>query len=316
VNAPRIRIGVSSCLLGERVRFDGQHKRDPFVSEILAEYFELVPVCPEVAIGLGVPRPPIRLVGDPAQPRAVGVRDPGLDVTPALAAYGRQMAAELAGISGYVLKAKSPSCGMERVKVYPIAGGAGRPGRGIYADALIRACPLLPVEEEGRLHDAALRENFIGRVHALHRWQQLLAQGVSAQRLVEFHTRHKLILMAHSKERLRELGRLIAAAGTVPAEQLAERYGAAFMQALRYRATRRRHTDVLFHVLGYLKRSLDAADKAELVASIESFRLGEVPLIVPVTLLRHHFRRHPHPYIDTQLYLSLPPRALAEQGVG
>ena len=307
-----IRIGVSACLLGDQVRYDGGHKRSPFVSEGLRDYFELLPVCPEVAIGLGVPREPIRLVGSPERPRAVGTRDAELDVTDALDAYGRRMASELPDISGYVLKSQSPSCGMERVRVYGNGGGAPtRAGRGIYAAAFMEAAPLLPVEEEGRLNDPVLRENFIERVYAFRRWQELLAGGLSPERLVDFHTRHKLILMAHGPERMRELGRLVAEAGQRPIEALAQEYGGRFMKALGYRATRRRHTDVLFHLMGFLKRHLESDDKAELVDLIHSYRRGLVPLIVPVTLLRHHFRRHPDPYVDRQLYLSWQPAGLS-----
>lgn len=306
-----IRVGVSSCLLGEEVRYDSGHKRDRFVDDVLRGYFELIPVCPEVAIGLGVPREPIRLEGSPENPRAVGVRDKSLDVTARLDAYGRQMGRELTGISGYILKSKSPSCGMERVKVYAQGGGPAGKGRGIYARALMETQPLLPVEEEGRLNDPHLRENFIERVYAYRRWQELLERGLTAERLVEFHTAHKLILMAHGREHLRELGRLVAEAGTRPVEALAEEYGERFMTALGYKATRKRHTDVLQHLLGYLKNKLDAGDKAEMLEIIEDYRQGRVPLIVPITMFRHHFRVHPDPYIDKQLYLTWAPAGLS-----
>ncbi len=306
----RIALGVSACLLGEPVRYDGGHKRDAFITDVLPDYFQLIPLCPEVAIGLGIPRAPIRLVGDPARPRAVEVKDPSRDYTDALTRYAQRAAAGLGAISGYILKKNSPSCGMERVKVYQAEGKPPRPGRGIYAAGLMRALPLLPIEEEGRLHDPALRENFFGRVYAYRRWQRLLAEGVNAERLVAFHSRHKLLLMAHGKERLRVLGQLVAQAGKLPVPELIRRYGEAFMQALSYPATRRRHTDVLFHAMGYLKRQLDAGDKAELVALIEQYRLGRLPLIVPITLLRHHFRRHPQPYMAEQSYLNPPPDML------
>lgn len=309
--AAPIRLGVSGCLLGERVRYDGGHKRAPFITEVLVDYFELVPVCPEVGIGLGVPRPPIRLEGAPEAPRAVGVEDKALDVTERLARYGREKAAELTGISGYIFKSKSPSCGMERVKVYSTGGAPTKTGRGIYAAEIMRADPLLPVEEEGRLNDPVLRENFLNRVYAYRRWQELLSAGITPAALVDFHARHKLILMAHGKERLRALGQLVAEAGRRPVDELAAEYGAQFMQALSYRATRKRHADVLFHAMGYLKRALDSDDKAELVDLVHRYREGLVPLIVPVTLLRHHFRRHPHPYMDRQLYLHWAPAAMS-----
>ena len=307
-----IRVGVSSCLLGEQVRFDSGHKRDSFVADGLARYFELIPVCPEVAIGLGIPREPIRLEGDADHFRVVGTRNKALDVTDELAAYGRKMAGELAGISGYILKSKSPSCGMERVKVYNPAGGpATKSGVGAYAREIMAANPMLPVEEEGRLNDPVLRENFIARIYAYRRWQDLVAAGVSAEALVEFHTAHKMILMAHGKERLRELGRIVADAGRGGIDESAAEYGRKFMHALSYRATRRRHTDVLFHLMGYLKRVLGSDDKGELVDIIHQYRQGLVPLIVPVTLLRHHFRVHPEPYVEKQLYLNWQPAGLS-----
>lgn len=310
---PLIRIGISSCLLGERVRFDGNHKHDTYITETLGRYFEFVPVCPEVAIGLGIPREPIRLTGDPAAPRAVGVRDASLDVTDRLAAYGRRMARALGGasaISGYIVKRKSPSCGMERVKIFAAPGAAPRSGRGVYTRALMEAQPLLPVEEEGRLADPVLRENFIERVYAYRRWQDMLAAGLSAARLVDFHTVHKLSIMAHGPEHYRRLGRLASHLGRGNLKPRAEEYVTGFMEALRHRATRKRHTNVLMHLLGYLKRELDGADKAELVEVIDTYRLGQVPLVVPITLLRHHFRRHPHPYIEKQVYLSPHPKEL------
>jgi uncharacterized protein YbgA (DUF1722 family)/uncharacterized protein YbbK (DUF523 family) len=308
-DSPTIRLGVSACLLGEKVRFDANHKLDTYIRDTLGQYFEFVPVCPEVAIGLGVPRPTIRLVGDPARPRAVGVLDPGRDVTEALENYGRRMAQELPPLAGYLLKSKSPSCGMERVKVSQDKG-VPKLGRGLYAAALMAGRPPLPVEEEGRLGDPVLRENFIERVFCYHRWQQLEAQGLTPARLVDFHARHKLVLMSHGAEYYHALGRLVAQAGSTPIAALAQEYIHGFMAALARPATRKRHTNVLQHLMGYLKKQLDSADKAELLEIIEAYRLGEVPLIVPVTLLNHHFRRHPDEYVAQQVYLAPHPREL------
>ncbi len=306
-----VRIGVSACLLGEQVRFDRGHKRSSFIADQLGRYFGLVSVCPEMAIGLGVPREPIRLQGDPENPRVVGVRTAALDVTEPLHAYGRRMASELGPISGYVFKSKSPSCGLFRVKVYDAGGRSVGQGRGAYAQSLTRALPLLPVEEEGRLNDPVLRENFIGRVYAYRRWQTLLETGVTAKRLVDFHTAHKLALMAHHPDKSRALGRFVAGLGGRPSAEVVADYGARFMDILGHRATRKRHTDVLFHLMGYLKRALDGADKQELVDLIHDYRQGLIPLIVPVTLLRHHFRRNPDPYIEQQLYLNWQPAGLS-----
>jgi uncharacterized protein YbgA (DUF1722 family)/uncharacterized protein YbbK (DUF523 family) len=310
-SSPPIRIGVSSCLLGQPVRFDAGHKRDPFLTDILSRYFAFVPVCPEVAIGLGIPRPPIRLEGDPEAPEAVGVRDKGIRVTAALAQYGRRMGEELADLSGYVLKSKSPSCGMERVKVYPSAGQpAVNRGVGVYVRAFRQVQPLLPMEEEGRLNDPVLRENFIQRVFSYRRWQDLAASGLSPQKLVGFHARHKLVLMAHSPVQYRALGRLVADAGARPLGALTGEYLEGFMTALKLIATRKKHANVLMHLLGYLKRAIDAEDKAELLELIDRYRNRQLPLIVPVTLLRHHFRRHPHPYVVDQVYLEPYPEEL------
>ncbi len=302
-------LGVSACLLGEKVRFDGNHKLDAYIRDTLGACFQFVPVCPEVAIGLGVPRPAIRLQGDPLQPRAVGVSNPDLEVTAALEQYGRSMGRELPQLSGFLFKSKSPSCGMARVKVHQ-EKGPPRSGSGIFARNVMDARPLLPVEEEGRLGDPQLRENFLERVFAYHRWQQLEASGITPARLVDFHSRHKLVLMSHGAEYYRRLGQLAAEAGSRPTGELAQVYGREFMAALRHPATRKRHANVLQHLMGYLKRVLDSGDKQELVELIDAYRLGELPLIVPITLLRHHFRRHPHDYVAKQLYLAPDPREL------
>jgi len=281
-----------------------------YITDHLARHFDFRAICPEMAIGMGAPRPPLRLVGDGAEVRALGMRDATLDMTAPLAEFGAQIAATAQDLSGYLFKARSPSCGMERVKVYGENGHLRRSGRGIYADALMRALPLLPAEEEGRLQDPALRENFIERVHAYHRWRTLRAAGATAAALVQFHTRHKLILMAHGSERLRVLGRLIARLGTEPLVDSLDRYGSGFMQTLSYRATRKRHANVLYHAMGYLKKQLTPGDKAELVDTIEAYRTEQVPRIVPITLMRHHLRHHPHPYLVQQLYWHWAPPAL------
>ncbi|MBK5937214.1 MULTISPECIES: YbgA family protein [Halorhodospira] len=310
---PRIPVGVSSCLLGEEVRYDGSHKRNPFVTEALSRYFRYVPVCPEVAIGLPTPRPPIRLEqAEDERVRVRGVRDRQTDVTEAMEAYGREKGRELHWLSGYILKSKSPSCGMERVKVYkPDGHPAGFSSRGAYARTLMETNPLLPVEEEGRLNDPALREGFVCRVFCYYRWQRLVEAGLTRKALVDFHAEHKLLLMAHDDQRMRALGRLVSTLGERPLEAVAEAYIEAFMAALARPATRGRHANVLYHLLGYLKRELDPADKQEVVDVIEQYRTGMVPLIVPVTLLRHHFRHWPDPYVERQFYLYWSPPELA-----
>jgi uncharacterized protein YbgA (DUF1722 family)/uncharacterized protein YbbK (DUF523 family) len=306
----RIRVGVSSCLLGQRVRYAGGHKQDGWVSGALAKHMDLVPVCPELGIGLGVPRPAIRLVGDPARPRAVGTRDPTLDVTARLEDFAVGQAAALADLSGHVLKSRSPSCGMERVPVVNAGGMSAKVGRGAYARVLMERLPLLPPEEEGRLNDPVLRENFVTRVYVLHRWQRLRAGPLTAAALLDFHTRHKYLLMAHSQAASQRLGRLLSGLRGVDLEAVAELYATELMTALPRRVSRQRHVNTLQHIMGYLKRAIDARDKAELVAGIEAYRRGEVPLIAPRTLLRHHLRRHPDPYLQRQVYLAPYPEDL------
>lgn len=307
---PKIRVGVSACLVGDQVRYDGGHKRDAYLTATLARVFEFVPVCPEVAIGMGVPRPPIRLVGGAHAPRALGVQDASLDVTAALIAYGRRMAVELDDISAYIFKARSPSCGPWQVPIhseeFPALQGAG-----LYAREIMARQGLLPVEEEGRLADPALRDNFIERIFAYRRWRQLQASGIALGALVEFHSAHKLQLMSHGAEYYRALGRLVAEAKPPRIAAVAREYSAEFMSALTHPATRKRHTNVLHHLMGYLKRHLDREDKVELLGVIESYRLGQLPLAAPITLLKHHFRRFPDPYIGKQTYLYPHPTELA-----
>jgi uncharacterized protein YbgA (DUF1722 family)/uncharacterized protein YbbK (DUF523 family) len=307
-------VGISSCLLGQQVRFDGGHKKDGWITGPLAEFFDFRPVCPEVGIGLGVPRPTIHLVGDPAQPRAVGSRDPSLDVTGRLELFARAQIPQLDGISGYILKSKSPSCGMARVPVTSEKGMPAKVGVGIYARVVMERMPLLPVEEDGRLNDPVLRENFVTRVYVLHRWQQLRAGGLTAAKLIDFHSRQKYLVMAHSQAAYQRLGQMLSHLKQADLEAVADMYAAELMAALARRVTRRRHVNVLHHVMGYLKDHIDAGDKAELIASIEAYRREEVALVVPMTLLRHHLRRHPDPYMEKQVYLAPHPEKLALRG--
>jgi uncharacterized protein YbgA (DUF1722 family)/uncharacterized protein YbbK (DUF523 family) len=305
------RLGISACLLGANVRYNGGHKASPLCRQDLAEHFEFVPLCPEVAIGLGTPREPIRLVGDPAAPRALGSVHHERDHSEALLAYGRDMATELDDICGYIFMQKSPSCGLERVKVYqdngyPAEGG----GRGLFAQAFCAARPELPVEEDGRLNDPVLRENFLTRIYAYADWQRLRHQGLTHATILDFHVRHKYLLLAHHPEHYRSLGRLLADIGRHPAEDIGARYFSQFMAALRTCATRGRHGNVLQHLSGHLKRALDADARAEMQQLIEQYRQGAVPLVVPLTLLKHHFRRHSDAYVARQVYLQPHPETL------
>ncbi len=304
------RVGVSACLLGKEVRFDGGHKRCRFITDTLAGHFEFVPFCPEVAIGMGTPRQPIHLLADARGIRAIGVRDAGLEVTLPLKLYGRSVAGRISDLSGFVFKKDSPSCGMERVKVYNDAGMAERSGTGLFASEIIEAHPLLPVEEEGRLNDAELRENFINRVYVHARWQSLQQQGLTKSALLAFHASHKLLVMAHSTVVYRELGRMLSNLGNVDLPVLADRYIARLMGALKTVATRKRHTNVLQHLTGYLKNKLARPHLHDLVETIEAYRRGDYPLVVPVRMLQHHFLGNPHPYVSRQVYLYPHPQKL------
>lgn len=308
----KIKVGVSSCLLGAEVRFDGGHKRDAYINSTLSEYFDFVPVCPEVAIGMSIPRPPIRLVQSGDEIRVVGVRNPEDDYTDKLRAYGIRMAKRLTDLSGYIFKRGSPSCGMERVKVYSGQGMPVKSSAGAYAAEFMRTQPLLPCEEEGRLGDPMLRENFIERVFVFKRWQNLMRTGVTPGGLVDFHTQHKFLVLAHNQAAYRRMGRLVAQAGSrdMDIEALAEQYVIELMDALKRRASRKQHVNVLQHLMGYVSDFLDADDRAEMVDIIEQYRQGLVPLIVPITLLKHHLRRHPNDYVARQVYLTPHPKEL------
>ena len=306
-----LRVGISSCLLGAEVRFDGGHKRNEFLVETFGAFVEFVPVCPEVEIGLGTPRESLRLERTPGATRLIANKSK-LDHTAAMTSYAANRTAALAreDLCGYVLKKGSPSCGMERVRVYGASGMATRDGVGLYAAALLKRFPNLPVEEEGRLSDAHLRENFVERVFAYRRLRSFFNPRWSIGSLVKFHTAHKLALMAHSVPAYRELGRLVANSKALPREQVRERYETAFMQALKKIATPSRHANVLQHMLGYLRGRLDSAGRAELVQLIEDYRAGLVPLVVPLTLLRHHVRKFQLEYLEGQVYLEPHPKEL------
>jgi len=305
----RIRIGVSSCLIGEKVRYNGDHKRDRYLTDVLSQYFEYVPFCPEMAIGLGTPRPTIRLEGQADRPRAVVQNDDRRDVTEDLAAYGREVGECETGLSGYILKSRSPSCGMERVKVYDRNNVPSPAANGVYARAFMEQQPLLPVEEEGRLNDPDLRDNFIERVFVYHRWQRQVAGGHRARDLVDFHSTHKFLIMAHDQNRMRELGRLVAGAAADPAGTEAG-YFPLLMRTLKQPARRSNQVNVLQHVAGYFKQDLDAGDRRELGEAIEGYRLGELPIIAPLTLIRHHLRRNPDAFLEAQRFLEERPAAL------
>jgi len=307
----RLRVGISACLLGQEVRFDGGHKRDPFLTETLGQFVEWVPVCPEVELGLGIPRETIRLEGDPAAPRLRAPKS-GKDHTIAMQRLARARVDTLArqDLVGYVLKKDSPTCGMERVRVYGAGGSPARNGVGTFARVLMERLPMLPVEEEGRLHDPALRENFVERLFAYARWRAFVTERPTRGGLVAFHTSHKLTLLAHAPAAYRRLGSLVARAKERPLPEVLADYGSAFMSVLRVRATPARHANVLEHILGYFSKDLTAAERQEMVDVIADYHRGLVPLIVPLTLVKHHVRRLAVEYLQGQTYLDPHPKEL------
>lgn len=308
-----IPVGISSCLLGERVRFDGGHKGHSYIRKTLGNYFEFKQFCPEVNIGLGIPRKPIRLWRDQQkQIRCVSVDDQEKDYTDSLLGCSDEQQSWQKRLCGYILKKDSPSCGMERVKIWDDVMPV-REGIGIYAQRLMENFPWLPVEEEGRLGDAILRENFVQRVFAMYRWHQMLSEGLSVGALVDFHARHKLIIMSHDPVSYQELGQLVAGIRKENVQDDADKYLLLFMTALKLRATRGKHMNVLQHIQGYLKNSLGADDKQELVQTFENYRLGQLPLIVPITLLNHFFRKFPNEYIANSWYMNPYPAELKLQ---
>jgi uncharacterized protein YbgA (DUF1722 family)/uncharacterized protein YbbK (DUF523 family) len=309
---PTIRLGVSTCLLGERVRYDGGHKRDLFLINTLGRYVEWVSVCPEFEIGLGVPRESLRLVGDPEAPRLIAPKS-GQDHTERMQTWARERLEELAAVKlhGFIFKKDSPSSGLFRVRVYDQNGMPQRVGTGIFPHEVMKRFPLLPLEEEGRLHDMRLRENFVEQVFVYYRWTCLLEEDPTPGGLVRFHTAHKLTLMAHSPSHYQEMGRLVAQAGSLPWEKLLETYGRLLMEGLKVLGTPGKHTNVLQHLMGFLKDALSKEDKAELLGLIEDYRQGLVPLIVPLTLLKHHLNRYPVPdWVHQQVYLNPYPKEL------
>ncbi|MFN7953508.1 MAG: DUF523 and DUF1722 domain-containing protein [bacterium] len=308
----RIRVGVSACLVGAQVRFDGGHKRDRRVAETLARHFELVTVCPEVEVGMGTPRETVRLVSDRERPRLVTSRS-AVDWTERMESYAtaRVTRADLADLRGFILKSDSPSCGLERVRVYGASGVPTRDGVGVFARALLDRFPLLPVEEEGRLNDARLRESFVTRVFGYHRVRAHFADpDWTLGALVRFHARHKYLLLAHSPRLAGELGKLVAGAARLERDAVASEYTALFMAALAEMPTTGRHANVLLHIVGHLHDRISAAERHDLLEVIDDYRHERIPLAVPVTLLRHHVATRDVPYVRDQLFFAPHPKDL------
>ncbi len=305
-----LRLGISRCLLGEPVRYDGGHKLDHFLVDVLGQHVEWVPVCPEVEAGFGTPREAMRLVDDVAEPRLITARSHH-DYTGRMRRYAQKRVREFQALnlSGYVFKKDSPSCGTRRVRVHARDGRLLGTGKGLFAEAFQRAFPLTPIEEEGRLRDQGLRENFIERVFGYHRWQVLNAR-LTKGRLVAFHTVHKYLLLAHSQRHYRALGRLVANAKPYPVRELARTYGHLFMEALAVKATIRKHVNVLQHLAGHFKNALSAKARTELHGVLNDYHNGFVPLSVPIALIGHYVRILDVPYVKDQVYLAPHPKEL------
>jgi uncharacterized protein YbgA (DUF1722 family)/uncharacterized protein YbbK (DUF523 family) len=306
----KIKIGISSCLLGNEVRFDGGHKHDRYITGTLGTFFDFVPVCPEVECGLSVPRESMRLVGDPDSPRLI-TNKTGTDHTDKMNAWAHARVEQLEqeNLCGFIFKSKSPSSGMERVKVYDKNNVPRAVGVGLFARVFKRQFPILPVEEEGRLHDLVLRENFIESVFVYQRWRNTV-DDFTAKKLVTFHTGHKSLLRAHSEKHYRELGRIAAEAGSLEPEQLLDSYQDNLMAAMRLKPTVKKHVNVLMHMMGYFKKRLSSDEKQELLEVIERFRNYHIPLIVPITLMNHYVRKYDEPYLQHQHYLNPHPTEL------
>lgn len=307
----KITLGISACLLGNKVRYDGGHQADPFLIDTLGNYVDFVPVCPEVECGLGVPREAMRLIGEGDNPRLVTIRTK-IDHTDRMVRWARRRVGELKKLDlcGFIFKSNSPSSGMERVKIYNDQGIPVKKGVGLFAREFKAQMPLIPVEDEGRLHDPALRENFIERIFTLKRWREQTGGQRSIKTLVEFHTRHKFLIMAHSPSHYRKLGRLAALSDPQPLDERLDTYQQVLMEALRIKTTPKKQADVLLHILGFFKKQLSPDEKQELIEIIDHYKQGLVPLIVPITLMVHYVRKYDQLYLKKQTYLCPHPLEL------
>lgn len=304
----KIKVGISACLLGEKVRYDGGHKLDGFLRDTLGQFVEWVPVCPEVECGLTIPREAMRLVCEIDNPRLV-TQKTGIDYTLKMSIWAKNRVKELAknDLCGFVFKTRSPSSGMQNVKVYNDKGFAVNKGVGIFARIFMDAFPFMPVEDEGRLHDLSLRENFIVRLFVFKRWQELIANNKTIKGLIDFHSDHKLLIMSHSTKTLSALGKIVADSKKYPKEKLFFEYMQTMLSGLKLQASVKKHTNVLQHILGYFKKDLDLDEKKEALAIIEEYHKGYVPLIVPIVLMQHYIRKYDKAYLKRQYYLHPHP---------
>jgi uncharacterized protein YbgA (DUF1722 family)/uncharacterized protein YbbK (DUF523 family) len=307
----KIKLGISTCLLGKNVRYDGGHKLDRFLTDTLGQYAEYVPVCPEVECGLPIPREAMHLEGDPDSPRLVTIRTKQ-DMTDRMVQWARNRvsALEKEDLCGFIFKSDSPSSGMERIKVYNEKGMPVKKGVGMFAKIFMDHFPLLPVEEEGRLHDPNLRENFIERIFILKRWREALTKKESRGIVVNFHTKHKLLILSHSPKHYQTMGKLVAKAKELPIKELYQQYQTILMEALQLKTTPKKNANVLQHMMGYFKEQLSADEKQELLEVIDNYRQEYIPFIVPITLVQHYVRKYDQPYLKEQVYLNPHPLEL------
>lgn len=304
----RVRLGISSCLLGNSVRWNSGHKMDRYLTQTLGQFVDYVPVCPEVEAGFGVPRESMRLVGDPENPRLITFKTK-TDKTDQMLGWARKRVKELEkeDLHGFIFKSDSPSSGMIRVKVYSEKGMPIKKGVGMFAREFMNHFRLIPAEDDGRLHDPKIRENFIERIFALHRWRQTIAKGKNMGNLVDFHTRNKLLILAHSQKHSRKMGKLVAAGRQTPMEKLYAEYEALLMEALALKTTPKKNLNVLQHLMGYFKKQLSKDEKQEVLEVLEQYRQEFVPLVVPITLINHFVRKYDQQYLKLQTYLNPHP---------
>jgi uncharacterized protein YbgA (DUF1722 family)/uncharacterized protein YbbK (DUF523 family) len=307
----KIKLGISTCLLGENVRYDGAHKLDRFLTDTLGQYVEYVPVCPEVECGLSIPRESMHLEGDPESPRLVTSRTKQ-DMTERMVRWAEKRVVELEreGLCGFIFKSDSPSSGMERVRVYNEKGMPVKKGVGMFARIFMEHFPLLPVEDEGRLHDPKLRENFVERIFTLRRWREVLAKKEGRGNLVDFHTQQKLLILSHSPKHYQIMGKLVAQAKEIPLKDLFQQYQTILTEAVQLKTTPKKNANVLMHMMGYFKEQLSSDEKQELLEVIDHYRQEYIPLIVPMTLINHYVRKYDQPYLKEQVYLNPHPLEL------
>jgi len=307
----KIKLGISACLLGENVRYDGGHKLDRFLTDTLRQYVEYVPVCPEVECGLGVPRESMHLEGNPDSPRLVTIRTKQ-DMTDCMVKWAQKRVVQLEkkDLCGFIFKSDSPSSGMDRIRVYNEKGIPVKKGVGIFARIFMDHFSLLPVEDEGRLHDPELRENFIERIFTLKRWREVLGKKESRGNVVDFHTKHKLLILSHSPKHYQMMGKLVAQAKNLPLKELYREYQTLLMESLGLKTTPKKNANVLQHMMGYFKEQLSPDEKQELLEVIDLYRKEIIPLIVPITLINHYVRKYDQPYLKKQIYLNPHPLEL------